>query len=116
MSTLAQRRRLKGKTGHNPLAAPLLLFAGSVVVAGLYIGYVLWPRWPDTPVAPNAPSLPIVVAGVNFNIEPAAIRRAIQRRPGVQDRVDLAYLWLRWRRPIRNASRVSDGRPTPTGD
>lgn len=93
MATLAQRRRPKGKTGHNPLAAPLLLFGGSVVIAGLYIAYVLWPRWPDTPVAPDAPSLPIVVAGVNFNIEPAAIRRAIQRRPGVQERVDLAYLW-----------------------
>ena len=93
MATLAQRRRPNGKTGHNPLAAPLLLFGGSVVIAGLYIAYVLWPRWPDTPVAPDAPSLPIVVAGVNFNIEPAAIRRAIQRRPGVQERVDLAYLW-----------------------
>ena len=28
-----------------------------------------------------------------FNIEPAAIRRPLQRKPGTQERVDLAYLW-----------------------
>jgi hypothetical protein len=33
------------------------------------------------------------VAGVYFNIEPAAIRMAVQRRPGTQERIDLAYLW-----------------------
>ncbi len=95
MATLAQQRRSrrKRKSGHNPLAGPLLVLAGAVVVAALYIAYVLWPRWPDAPVTLDAPSLPIVIAGVNFNIEPAAIRRAIQRRPGVEDRVDLAYLW-----------------------
>ena len=31
--------------------------------------------------------------GVTFNIEPAAIRMPVQRRPGTQERVDLAYLW-----------------------
>ena len=79
MAYLAPQRRAqhKRKTGHNPLSGPLLLFGGAVVVAALYIAYVLWPRWPDVPVALNAPSLPIVVAGVNFNIEPAVIRRAI---------------------------------------
>jgi len=93
MATLAQHHRVKRKARHNPLTGPLLLFGGAVLIAALYIGYVLWPRWPDVPVALNAPSLPIVVSGVNFNIEPAAIRRAIQRRPGTEDRVDLAYLW-----------------------
>jgi hypothetical protein len=28
-----------------------------------------------------------------FNIEPAAIRRPVQRKAGTQERVDLAYLW-----------------------
>ena len=95
MAALTQQRRTqrKRKTRHNPLAGPLLLLGGGVAVAILYIAYVLWPRWPDVPVALNAPSLPIVVAGVNFNIEPAAIRRAIQRHPGTQMRVDLDYLW-----------------------
>jgi hypothetical protein len=54
---------------------------------------VLWPRWPEAPVALDTPSLPIIVAGAFFNIEPAAIRQGVQRRPGTQDRVDLAYLW-----------------------
>jgi hypothetical protein len=44
-------------------------------------------------VALNAPSLPIVISGVSFNIEPAAIRIKVQRRPGAQERVDLSYLW-----------------------
>jgi hypothetical protein len=94
MATLTQHRHIHRKRkGHNPLAVPLLVLAGAVVVAALYIAYVLWPRWPDAPVALNAPSLPVVISGVNFNIEPAAIRRAIQRHPGTQQRVDLAYLW-----------------------
>jgi hypothetical protein len=94
MAYLAQHRRGRRRpAGHNPLAAPLMAFAGAVVIAALYIAYVLWPRWPDVPVALNAPSLPIVIAGVTFNIEPAAIREAIERRPGTQDRVDLVYLW-----------------------
>jgi len=95
MAYLAHQRRnlRRRRAGHNPLAAPLMVFAGGVMVAALYVAYVLWPRWPDVPVALDAPSLPIVVAGANFNIEPAAIREAIERRPGVQERVDLVYLW-----------------------
>ena len=80
-------------TGLSPLTAPFLVFAGFALCAVLYVAYVLWPRWPDAPVSLDAPSLPIVVAGTAFNIEPAAIRRDMQRRPGTQDRVDLVYLW-----------------------
>src|SRR6185437_2939064 len=86
----ARRRR---HAGRGPLTGPLLLFAGVTLIASLYIAYVLWPRWPDTPVTLDAPSLPIIVAGVYFNVEPAAIRMPVQRKPGTQERVDLAYLW-----------------------
>ena len=112
MAYLAYPRRARRKrpAGHNPLAAPLLLLGGAVVIAALYIAYVLWPRWPDAPVAPDAPSLPIVIAGVNFNIEPAAIREAIERHPGTQDRVDLAYLWPSLAPPDPRA-RPSVGQP-----
>ena len=79
--------------GHNPLAAPLTVFAAAALLAALYVAYVRWPRWPDTPVALDAPALPITIAGVTFNIEPASIRRAVQRHPGTQERVDLTYLW-----------------------
>jgi hypothetical protein len=85
----ASRRR----AGPSPLTAPVLVFAAVTVFAAAYVAYVLWPRWPDAPVALDAPSLPIIVAGVYFNVEPAAIRQSVQRRPGTQERVDLAYLW-----------------------
>ncbi len=91
--TRTARRRRPHRTGHNPLTGPLLLLAGVTVMAALYVAYVLWPRWPDAPVTLDVPSLPIIVAGTTFNIEPAAIRMAVQRRPGTQERVDLAYLW-----------------------
>jgi hypothetical protein len=69
----------------------LSLLAAALAVA--YVAYVLWPRWPGAPVSLDAPALPIMVAGVMFNIEPAAVRMPVQRKPGTQDRVDLAYLW-----------------------
>ncbi len=99
MTTLTQRpakaakSRRRRHAGRSPLTAPILLFAAATLVAAVYVAYVLWPRWPDAPVTLNAPSLPVIVAGVYFNIEPAAIRMPVQRRPGTQERVDLAYLW-----------------------
>ena len=45
------------------------------------------------PAPLDAPRLPIAIAGVVFNIAPAAIRVPVQRRAGPQDRVDLAYVW-----------------------
>jgi hypothetical protein len=89
----AGRHQRHRRARRSPLAGPLLLFAAVVLTAAVYVAYVLWPRWPETPVARDAPSLPVVVADVAFNIEPAAIRQAVQRRPGAQDRIDLAYLW-----------------------
>lgn len=94
MAYVTQHKRTgKRRSGHNPLTGPVILFAGVIAIAAVYVGYVLWPRWPEAPVSLNAPSLPVNVSGTLFNIEPAAIRQAIQRKPGTQDRVDLAYLW-----------------------
>ena len=63
----------------------------AIALAGAPIAYMLWPQ--GSPVAPDAPSLPITVAGVAFNVPPAAIRFKMQRRAGPQARVDLAFLW-----------------------
>ena len=92
MAHFSQTRRPRPR-GHSPLFAPALLFLAAACLAAGYIVYALWPRWPGAPVSLEAPSLPIVVAGQMFNIEPAAIRRAVQRKPGTQERIDLAYLW-----------------------
>jgi len=74
------------------LAVPLFLSLALVLLALAYVAFVLWPRWPGA-AAPNAPALPITVAGELFNVPPAAIRLALQRRPGPQERLDLAFLW-----------------------
>ena len=67
---------------HNPLTGPVFLFAAATLIAAVYVAYVLWPRWPDTAVTLHAPALPIIVASVTFNVEPAAIRMAVQRHAG----------------------------------
>jgi hypothetical protein len=72
---------------------PLVVFAGLTLVAVGFVGYVLWPRWPAQEFAPDSPALPIVIAGVTFNVPPTAIRMRVQRRPGIHERIDLAFLW-----------------------
>jgi hypothetical protein len=84
---------VRGKKGHSPVFAPVVVFLAVIVLSASYIGYVLWPSWPGSPVSLQSPALPVVIGGTMFNIEPAAIRRPLQRRPGTQERVDLAYLW-----------------------
>jgi hypothetical protein len=64
-----------------------------VLAVVAYIVYVLWPRWPGAPVALDAPELPITIAGVVFEVPPAAIRVPVQRRAGAHDRIDLAFMW-----------------------
>jgi hypothetical protein len=90
---LTQQTARRPRRGANPLTGPVLLLAAAALAAVGYVAYVLWPRWPDAPVSLDAPSLPIIVSGVSFNIEPAAIRMPVQRKAGRQDRVDLSYLW-----------------------
>jgi hypothetical protein len=77
----------------SPLLMPLLLLSVLMVAAVAYIVYVLWPRWPADLVGLDAPALPITIAGVAFNVPPAAIRVGVQRHPGALERVDLAFLW-----------------------
>ncbi|HTZ03041.1 MAG TPA: hypothetical protein VMC05_11975 [Xanthobacteraceae bacterium] len=72
-----------------PLAGLALVAAAAVV----FVAYVLWPTWPDRSPAGDAPDLPITVAGVLFDVPPAAIRAKVQRHPGDEDRIDLAFAW-----------------------
>jgi len=86
------------------LAALVIL----IVIAAAFVALVLWPRWPAATLAPDTPALPITVGGVLFNVPPGAIRVALQRRPGAQERLDLAFLWPALEPPDPNA------RPAPT--
>jgi hypothetical protein len=86
------RRRRKARSG-GMLGRLLVMLLGMLAagLAGAPVAYMLWPRTP--PIAPDAPSLPVTVGGVVFNVPPAAIRFPVQRRPGSQGRIDLAFLW-----------------------
>jgi hypothetical protein len=85
----AARRQRPGWALALALAALLALAA----IAATFVAYVLWPRWPGPPTSPDAPALPITIAGAAFNVPPAAMRIALQRRAGAHERVDLAFLW-----------------------
>jgi hypothetical protein len=75
------------------LAVPVLALVFMALCASAFIAYVLWPRWPDPVVAADTPAIPVMVAGVVFNIPPAAMRVPVQRHPGKHERIDLAFLW-----------------------
>jgi hypothetical protein len=93
------KRELKASPGRSRhagaslLLRPILLLIALMLAAVAYIVYVLWPRWPGIPVALDAPELPVTIAGVAFDVPPAAIRVPVQRRPGAHERIDLAFMW-----------------------
>src|SRR5271156_5256045 len=103
------RRRKAGRL----LSSPLAIFVALVAAAASFVAYVLWPTWPSTPAALDAPALPITVAGVLFQVPPAAIRATVQRHTGPQERIDLAYLWpsLKAPRPDGEANGQTGGKP-----
>jgi hypothetical protein len=80
------------RRGRGPILHAVLF--GALAALGIAsIVYLLMPRWGVDPAPNDAPRLPISIAGIVFNIAPAAIRFPVQRRAGPQDRVDLAYAW-----------------------
>ena len=85
--------RASRRAGAGVPVVPLLVLIALMAAAVAYIVYVLWPRWPEPSAALDAPELPITIAGVAFEVPPAAIRMPVQRRGGAQDRIDLAFLW-----------------------
>jgi hypothetical protein len=72
---------------------PLVLFFVMLAVTVTFVAYVLWPTWPKAAAPLDGPSLPVVVAGVLFNVPPAAVRAPVQRQPGAHERIDLVLLW-----------------------
>jgi hypothetical protein len=90
----------------------LAAVAGLIVAAGAVVALVMWPRWPVA-IAPDAPSVPVTVGGVLFNVPPAAIRVPVQRAPGTQARLDLAFLWPSLKPPGPAAKPAIADEPPP---
>jgi hypothetical protein len=110
----AERARSRLSAGsRGVLALPVAILAALVVCAVVFIVYVLWPRWPEPPLKADAPALPITIGGVPFNVPPAAIRVPVQRRPGAQERVDLAFLWPSLEPPDPAAKPTAADTPRP---
>ena len=106
MSTSYVHHRHAPRRQHGRLLALPLLAVGVIIAAATgFIVHVLWPAWQGPPLGPNAPALPVTVAGVAFNVPPAAIRMSIQRQPGAHERLDLSFLWPSLQPP--------DGAPLP---
>jgi hypothetical protein len=89
-----------------------LAILSAVALAGAPIAYMLWPQ--AKPVSLDAPSLPIAIAGINFNIPPAAIRFKMQRRAGPQARIDLAFLWPSLEPPLPSSAVTPGDAPKVT--
>jgi hypothetical protein len=87
------RPRRGRKRGGGLLWLPFAALAAIVIAAGCFVSYVLWPTWPGKAIPLDAPALPVTVAGVLFDVPPAAIRATVQRQPGPHERVDLVFLW-----------------------
>ncbi len=92
-----------------PFALPVLLAAAATA----FVSYVLWPTWPSAPVSLDAPAIPITVAGVLFDVPPAAIRAAVQRHPGQQERIDLEFMWPSLLPPQPNAKTAENSADEP---
>jgi hypothetical protein len=112
---LPRHNAVRGR--RNRLMLPLTFLGLLVIGAGIFVAVMLWPTWPGTAVAPEAPAIPTTVAGVLFDVPPAAIRNAVQRHAGPNDRIDLAFMWPSLLPPPPDArtseqSRLADGSGT----
>jgi hypothetical protein len=93
MGAITARSPNRQRAAGGLLAVPIVAIVVLCVLALGYVTYVLRPRIEATPAALDAPPLPIVVADTLFRVPPRALRVALQRRPGTQERLDLAFFW-----------------------
>jgi hypothetical protein len=90
--TARHRTSRRGRRVTTGLVVTAALGCLAALGAVTYVAFVLWPRQ-LAEVPPDTPSVPITVAGVAFNVPPAAIRMPVQRRPGAHERLDLVFMW-----------------------
>lgn len=112
LSPARSSARSSARPGSRPKTPllPFFLLAGVSALAVGLVALLLWPRWPAAMVPLDAPALPITVGGTRFNVPPASVRVPVQRHPGAQERVDLAFMWPSLQ-PPDPASKPSAGTP-----
>jgi hypothetical protein len=93
MGAITARSPNRQRAAGGLLAVPVVVIVVLCVLALAYVTYVLRPRIEATPATLDAPPLPIVVADTLFRVPPRALRVALQRRPGTQERLDLVFFW-----------------------
>jgi hypothetical protein len=112
LSSIAVSHRRRARQPRN--RANLLLLAGVLCCALIGCGaisFLLWPRWPGAIEGADAPTLPITIGGVVFSVPRDAIRIPLQRRPGEQERIDLAFVWPSLTPPAPTPAAPSSPRP-----
>lgn len=94
MSSSSPPRRRHPHPRHQRRSHAVPIALGAVIAAAAIgaIGYLLWPTW--SVAKPGDPGrIPVIVGDTLFNVPTRAFRVKLQRRPGVQERVDLAFLY-----------------------
>lgn len=71
---------------------PLLVSCLIGACALASITYLLWPTW-DLVRAGDPERLPVTIGNTLFNVPAKAIRVKLQKRTGLQERVDLAFVY-----------------------
>ncbi len=108
MTAHALPRRNFSRKSRNLLMLPVTFLGLLVAGAGIFVAFALWPTWHGAPIPLDAPAIPTTVAGVLFDVPPAAIRAAIQRHAGPQERIDLAFRWPSLTPPQPADAKVAD--------
>ena len=93
MRTQAIARSTLSRWRSRSFIAALAIAAATGAAVTALVSYLLWPTWPKTQVSLDAPAMPVIVAGVLFNVPPAAVRPKVQRQPGAHERMDMVFLW-----------------------
>jgi len=90
---IAARSTNRQRAAGGLLAAPVVAIVVLCVLALAFVTYVLRPHAEAVPAPLDAPALPIVVADTLFRVPPRALRVPLQRRAGMQERLDLVFFW-----------------------
>jgi hypothetical protein len=116
MTAHALPRRHKRHNARSLLVVPFAILGLLGVGALVFVSLTLRPTWRGTAVPLDAPAIPATVAGVLFDVPPAAIRAAVQRHAGPHERMDLAFMWPSLTPPPADAKPVLQPTAEPESD